>query len=94
MLKIVKTIFGMDAKAREDAGGNGDAAGGSLRKLREAAALGGQSGLLRRALLIAAVIVIVWEVIGRPLVALLWPEITLPPSCLREVIGILAGVGI
>ena len=37
-------------------------------------------------------LVFAWEVVGRTIIATYWPELTLPPSMLREVLTILLGM--
>ena len=37
-------------------------------------------------------IVFAWEVVGRVIIATYWPEATLPPSMLKEIVTILLGM--
>ena len=38
------------------------------------------------------VFAIAWELIGRPIITTYWPEATLPPSMLKEIMHILLGM--
>lgn len=37
-------------------------------------------------------LVFAWEVVGRTIITTYWPEITLPPSMLREILTLLLGM--
>lgn len=37
-------------------------------------------------------LIFAWEVVGRTIIATYWPDVTLPPSMLKEVLTILLGM--
>lgn len=95
MFELIRTIFGIGKSIVGKAGEDADKAQERQAKINEAEISGAPNSILRlwrSALGWCLAISFVWEIMARPVIMTYWPQVTLPPSFIKETMSILLGM--
>ena len=95
MFGLIKSLFGLGEKALDKVFPDRAASREAQARINEAEVSGAPASRLRLwrsflgwVLTVAAL----WEFILRPIIVTYWPETTLPPSMLKEIMSLLLGM--
>lgn len=95
MFGLIKSLFGLGEKALDKVFPDRAASREAQARINEAEVSGAPASRLRLwrsflgwVLTVAAL----WEIILRPIIVTYWPETTLPPSVLKEIMSLLLGM--